>query len=339
MLVLVAGTIGYFNYQLTSIERFEVPVDEAESNEPRNYLLVGSDSRTALDPDDPANDRFLGDEQSGTEGSRTDTIMILRVDPAVGRAALLSVPRDLFVPIADTGNRNRINVAYARGREVLIDTIREDFDIPIHHYVEVDFVGFQKLVDAIGGVSLYFDEPVRDTGSGLVVETTGCVSLDGDQALAFARARHLEIENPSTGRWRPDESADSGRIRRQQHLLRRAIGKAVDTGLEDPGAIDDLVSVAVDHVGLDPTLALGEVYALAQRFGSFDAETLDTYTIPGVSIRTSGGASVLDMVERDAEPILNIFRGLPPETLTPPDGQRRRAQRDGNRGSGPRRLR
>ncbi|HAS09655.1 MAG TPA: hypothetical protein DCS55_03920 [Acidimicrobiaceae bacterium] len=319
VLLLSAAGASYLNVRFGQISRFDVAIDAADAGEPRNYLLVGSDTRDGLDPDDPADAQFFDDEGTFTEGTvqRTDTIMILRVDPEAGDAYLLSLPRDLWVPIADTGENNRINVAFSRGREVLVDTIRENFGIPIHHYVEVDLVGFRGLVEAIGGVPVYFSEAVRDDFSQLRVDSPGCVNLDGQQALAFARSRHLEIQDPDTGRWRTDPSGDLGRITRQQEFIRRAISKAVSKGLTNPVTLNELVGVGVEFVGLDPTLSASDIVSLGRRFASFDAESLQTFSVPAEPFRTAGGASVLDLDEREAERIFNIFRGLDPGELTP----------------------
>src|SRR5690606_28103644 len=125
-----------------------------------NYLLVGTDSREGLDRDDPDAEGFFGDGEVGCDC--TDTIMLLRIDPKEKQARILSFPRDLWLPISDTGKTARINSAHAHGEQVLVDTIEENFDLTVHHYVEIDFVGFGKLVGAVGGVPMWFDAPVRD---------------------------------------------------------------------------------------------------------------------------------------------------------------------------------
>lgn len=319
LLLTGAAAAGYLNYRFGQITRFDVAIDvPPASGEPRNYLLVGSDSRAGLDPDDPANAVFLNDESVSVDGpQRTDTIMILRVDPDEGTASLLSFPRDLWVTIAGSGEKNRINTAFTEGREVLMDTIRQNFGVPIHHYVEIDFVGFLGLVEAVGGVPFYFETPVRDTHSGLVVQDSGCITLDARQSLSFARSRYLEVYDYDSGRFRTDPSGDLGRISRQQEFIRRAISAAVAKGLTNPATLNDLVDLGVDHVGLDPSLDVTDILGLGRRFASFDAENLDTYSLPAEPFRTSAGASVLDLVTREAEPILNIFRGLDPDELTP----------------------
>ena len=319
VLLSTSTVLGYLNFRFGQITRIDVAIDvPPASGEPRNYLVVGTDSRAGLDEDDPANAVFFDDEGTiTTDGPlRTDTIMILRVAPDTGEASLLSFPRDLWVDIAGESGHNRINVAFTKGREVLIDTIRENFDIPIHHYVEVDFVGFLELVQAIGGVPFYFETPVRDEHSGLSVPEAGCVVLEPRQSLSFARARYLEYRDADSGRWRTDPSGDLGRITRQQEFIRRAIGKAVSKGLSNPATLNSLVDVAVDNVGLDPTLTVRDILGLGRRFAEFDADTLKTYSLPTTPFRTSAGAAVLALEEREAEPTLNIFRGLDPSKTT-----------------------
>ena len=126
---------------------------------------------------------------------RSDTILLVRIDPVAGTVKMLSFPRDLWVPIADTGQNDRINAAYGRGRQVLVDTIRKDFGVDVNNYIEVDFRGFKGLVDALGGVPMYFDTAMRDSNTGLNITQPGCVTLNGDEALAFARSRHLQFKD------------------------------------------------------------------------------------------------------------------------------------------------
>ena len=158
---------------------------------------------------------------------------------------------------------------------------------------------------------------MRDDYSGLRIDSPGCVNLDGQQALGFARSRFLEIQDPDTGRWRTDPSGDLGRMTRQQEFIRRAISKAVSKGLTNPVTLNELVGVGVDFVGLDPTLSASDIVSLGRRFASFDADSLQTFSVPAEPFRTAGGASVLDLDEREAERIFNIFRGLDPGELTP----------------------
>ena len=192
------GLVLYVYAKLGELVRFseqEVSVEEAAPQEPQNFLIVGSDSRENVDPNDPDFTDVLPGEVGG---NRTDTIILARIDPDNAQMQMVSFPRDLAVRISDTGERARINSAYGRGRQVLIDTISENFGIEINHYVEVDFTGFQRLVSAVGGVPIWLDTEYRDVHSGLAPIGPGCVTLDGPTALEFARSRHLAV--PRRGR-------------------------------------------------------------------------------------------------------------------------------------------
>lgn len=310
--IAAASGIGYVYWITGQFLRVDVPLDTASSQEPRNYLIIGSDSRENVDPNDPNAGAILG--PGAPDGKRSDTILLVRVDPVAGTVQMLSFPRDLWVPMADTGENDRINSAYGRGRSVLVDTIRKDFGVEINNYIEVDFNGFKGLVDAIGGVPMYFDTPMRDTHTGLDIETTGCVTLDPDQALAFARSRYLEFKD-SKGRWETDGSADLGRITRQQLFVRKALHKSLSLGITDLGTFTSLLNVAKDSVTIDQTLDRGDLFALVQRFKSLDPSQIEAYSLPVKNYTTKGGAAVLLMDQAAAQPTLDTFRGLEPSAL------------------------
>ena len=163
-----ASAVGYFYWKTGNLVQYgDVDVVEAAPQAPQNYLVVGSDSRDNIDPNDPTAGAFGSTSKVG--GKRADTIMIARIDPVALTAQLVSFPRDLWIPMADTGKPDRINAAYGRGRQVLIDTIQQNFGIEINHYIEVDFLAFRGVVNAIGGVPMYFDSAMRDTNTGLNV--------------------------------------------------------------------------------------------------------------------------------------------------------------------------
>src|SRR5262245_6849659 len=113
VLIVAVGALfaGYFNWRLGQIPRYDTNTSEAAEGEPENYLVVGSDSRDVIDEDDEDADGFLGDEATGS-GQRADVIMVLRVYPSGDRIEILSIPRDLWIEIAGTGRRQRINTAY-----------------------------------------------------------------------------------------------------------------------------------------------------------------------------------------------------------------------------------
>ncbi|MET0728441.1 MAG: LCP family protein [Acidimicrobiales bacterium] len=311
-LLLTAGGLGYAYSKYSRLARVQlgsVLTDRSSSSEPQNILLVGVDSAGNLDPDDPVR---AGREDLG--GLRSDTMMILRVDPTTEQAHLLSLPRDLWVPLA-SGGRQRINTAIEiGGPSELISTIEGYLGIPVNHYVQVDFAGFRGLVDVVDGIDVWFEAPTRDEQSGLSIEATGCVSLGPDEALAYVRARHLQTLEG--GRWRTDPTGDLGRMSRQQDFIVRALRSAVDEGVRNPVTADNLVDAALATVTVDDQLTADDIVGLASRFRSFRPDRLELHALPVVD-DTAGGAAILRLVDVTAQPILDLFRGTDREEVAP----------------------
>ncbi|MEZ5238417.1 MAG: LCP family protein [Microthrixaceae bacterium] len=312
VLIAALGLAGYTWWSYQQVERVDVDLAEVAHGEPRNYLVVGSDTRAGISSEDPDSGAFLGDD--APEGQRSDSIAILRVAPDDERIDVLSIPRDLWVTLPD-GTETRINAAYAESTQTLIDTIQSNLDIPIHHFAEVDFVGFQGLIDALGGVPMYFDSPVRDPNSGLSVPEAGCVELDGEAGLAFARSRHLSWKD-SNG-WHTDPTGDLGRISRQQMLMRAAIAKANTMGLDDIPRLKGLVDAALDSTRVDTGLGFGDILGLGRRFSDLDPQRLQTHSLVVEGDRTSGGASILRLDREASFLTLAFFKGeAPPSGVT-----------------------
>lgn len=314
-LVAAAG-LGYFHLKFAQLPRIElgnVLTEESGPTSAQNFLLVGVDSAEGIDPNDPIT---IGRE--GFTATRSDTIMLLRLEPGESRAHLLSILRDLWVPISCTGEEQRINTALeAGGAQCLVETVEQALDVPVHHYVQVDWLGFQRLVDAVDGVPIYFPNPVRDRNSGLLVETPGCVTLDPGQALAFARSRYYE--NFLEGQWQREGSADRGRVQRQQLFIRQALRRAVAKGVRNPIVLNELIDVGIESVVLDDQLSAKDIFQLGNRFRSFDPESLQTYTLPTADEVTPAGAAVQVLLADQARPALDVFRGQAPvgEELEP----------------------
>jgi LCP family protein required for cell wall assembly len=307
-----SGVFAYIWVKYGQIDRVDDIDLIADPGGAANFLLVGTDSREGLDPEDPDAGGFLGAE--GCEC--TDTIMVLRIDPKDKQAYLLSFPRDLYIPISGTGETDRINTAHAHGAQTLIDTIQDNFDIPIHHYVEIDFVGFERLVDAVGGIPMWFEAPVRDRHTGLDIPEAECQVLDGEQARKFVRSRYIEYLGDD-GEWHDDPTADLGRITRQQVFVRRSIDKAVSEGLTNPVTLNELVSAGVANVSLDEYLEARDLLAIGRAFADYDSDDLVSFSIPSEPLLTSAGARVEIPLMRKAQTALTVFRGLPPGTIAP----------------------
>ncbi|MFO7679675.1 MAG: LCP family protein, partial [Chloroflexota bacterium] len=255
---------------------FEVPKGAT------NILLLGSD--TPID---------------GKTAGRTDTIMIVTINPDGPTASMISLPRDLYVYIPGY-TMNRINTALARGEEVdyadggigmLKQTILYNFGIPIHYYAQVDFQGFQDIVDAMGGVDLAVscersdwrlispELDVEDPENWEVFTLEpGIHHLDGDLALWYARSRLL------------DPLSDWGRSRRQQQLLRAMFNQGLDLGLVKE--IPTLWTTYRDTVDTD--LDIGKMLQLATLAPAVRQNGIQNLYLAGKteSIVTPGGAAV-----------------------------------------------
>lgn len=316
VLLVVCGTAVYALVKYLSIERIgDLGVDSAAPNEPRNYLIVGSDKR---DPDGP-----MGPEDAeDIQGQRSDSLMVVRVDPAESEAATLSIPRDLVVPISGTGDEDRINSAYSIDRATLLDTIRDSLGIDVHHFVEVDFSAFETLVDALGGVDIWLDQAIKDERSGLYVDELGCVTVDGEQALAFVRARQLQYVTSSGGWSKPDPTADLGRIERQQVFVSQAISDALSQVKSNPARIPDLVDVGVGAVAVDDQMSVRDLIAMAEAMGDLDPDALESHELPVVE---RGDGATLAIDEEEAESVLKHFRA---------DTEDERTSNGGSTGSG-----
>lgn len=281
-----------------------------------NFLITGADNNDCVDPSSPFAGAF-GDRSAA--GERSDTIMIMRVDPTTNQAAVLAFPRDLWVPIHGSDGDNRINTAYVKNNPTkLIATIYDTFRIGIDHFVQVDFCAFKTLVDAVGGVSVPFEYPTRDRHTGLTVPTVGCFNLSGDHALAYVRSRHYEWLNPENSKWTEDGYADLGRVSRQQDFLRRVVAKALSTGVYTPSVARGLINTAQDYVVTDPDLTLEKMLEFAGVIRNLGQNNLRTYQIEAERETRDGNDVMIPRIGgRNMNTILEVFRGKAPLLAEP----------------------
>jgi LCP family protein required for cell wall assembly len=280
----------------------KVKIDTSVLEPGGNYLLVGSDSRSFVDSAQDAQ-RF-GSAQTQS-GQRSDTIMVAHVDGEKGTGFLLSFPRDLWVDIPGIG-RAKINAAFNAGPQRLIETIEQDFDVPISHYLQADFAGFRKIVDAIGTIPISFPFPAQDAFSGLRVNQAGCRRLSGQDALAYVRSRYYE--SFQNGRWRPDPTSDLGRIKRQQYFLRTLAHEALHTSQRAPWRGLSILDATLASLQRDPEFGFSSFRALAYAFHG-DNASIETFTLP-TRAQTIDGQAALVLDEKKAKPLLDRLRGI-----------------------------
>jgi LCP family protein required for cell wall assembly len=267
-----------------------IPVDGlASGGSPRHVLIIGSDSREGLTPEE---ERELSTGSGDVfTGERTDTIILLTIER--GRAAMLSFPRDLWVERCD-GSLGRINVATSiDGPSCLVETVAGVSGIRPHHVLRVTFGGFRDVVDAVGGVELCLEDAIADRDAGIDLPA-GCQVLDGADALGFVRVR--KIDN------------DLERIRRQQQFVQALARELTEPAvLLNPLALWRLSGQAGAAVQVDERMGVLDLARLGWAGRAVAAGELATYTVPVVPRTTSGGADVLELQQPEAEAVFQRF--------------------------------
>ena len=271
-----------------------------------NFLIVGSDSDPCVDPNSPWASAAAPERDS--IGSRSDSIMVMRVDPSTNQAAVLSFPRDLWVKVGSSNRR--INSAYVENDYTLLaQTMFDTFGITIDHYLQIDFCAFKKIVDAVGGVTVPFATRIVDAHVALDVPK-GCHTFGGDEALAYVRSRHLKSVDEN-GKKREDRAADFGRISRQQDFLRRMLQAALEKGLFNPTVARALIeSLQEDIVRDSGLLALDDVLSFAGVMRDIDPLSIRTYQVESTSLRVGDSAVQKPALKgENMKAILAIFQG------------------------------
>ncbi|GGW92146.1 LCP family protein [Streptomyces lomondensis] len=251
-----------------------------------NYLVVGSDSREGL------TERERKELNTGSaEGRRTDSVILLHT--GAGGTTMLSLPRDSWVTLPpyvdpDTGRSYRaapdkLNAAFSLGGpDLLVRTVERNTGVHIDHYAEIGFAGFVDVVDAVGGVDLCLDKPVRDKDSGADLPA-GCQTLDGAEALAFVRQRKQEAQG------------DLGRTRNQQKFLAALARKAATPStLADPSRSFPTLRAGLDTLIVDEETELPDLMSLfeALRKAASGGGRQLNVPVADPDLRTSKGSAV-----------------------------------------------
>lgn len=259
-----------------------------------NILLVGSDSR---DPDAPI------DQASKW---RADTIIVMHIPSSHDKAYLVSVPRDLYVPIpenagAECGNaeRGKINAAFAfGGLPLAVRTVECFTDVRIDHVMAIDFAGFKEVTDALGGVDLKVERNITSIHKPYRKFKKGVNHMDGAEALDWIRQRYQF----------PD--GDFARMRHQQDFMRALMDKAASTGtLTNPAKLNAFLKSVTSAVTVDEGFSLVD---MAVQFCNLRGENLQFITSPHNGSQTINGESV---VVSDREKALAMYRAMAGDTM------------------------
>ncbi|MDA8196749.1 MAG: LCP family protein [Actinomycetota bacterium] len=284
---LLLGALGsylYGQYLFSKVKKVSVSSETTQvAGQPLNILLIGNNTRTGLSPAEAA--AFGTAAQVG--GGRADVSMIAHFDPKNKSITLVSIPRDLFMPIPGTKKLQRVDAALnptaatgtAEDPNQLVKTIEYDLGIPIQHYVELNFDSFQGIVNALGGVKMYFPTPVKDAYSGLNITTTGCLTLNGSQALQVVRARHLQYQLPN-GTWGYDGLGDLSRTRRDHIFLQVLASQVKASGISNPVKDLSLLKSVLPFLTIDSQFTESEMLSLILTYRHSNPAATPTGTLP-----------------------------------------------------------
>ena len=288
------------------------PVADAHA---QNFLITGSDANACVDPSSPW--AGAADPARASFGSRSDTIMVMRVDPATRQAAVLSFPRDLWVDIPGR-SKNRINSAYVQNDySLLAQTLNANFGIGVDHYIQVDFCAFKRIVDGVGGVAVPFNTPIVDRNVGLDVGPKAgqtapfCHTFSGDEALAYVRSRHLRWVN-AKGETFEDRAADFGRVSRQQDFLRRVLQTALNKGLFDPTVARALIESLQKDIVTESGFTIDDMLKFAGVMRDVPPNSIRTYQVDSRATIVGGTSVRVPDIGTNMNAILAIFQGKAP---------------------------
>lgn len=269
--------LGRIAASLTKIDAFNGLTNRpAKVSSAVNYLIAGSDTREGLSKEELKKLR-VGSTKTAA-GKRSDTILLVHISKARDRAVIVSIPRDTFALIPEhtgtTGKKippqySKINSSFAwGGAPLLIQTVENMTSVRIDHYVEVNFTGFVRMVDALGGIEICTKRDINDPKSYLVLPA-GRHNLGGIDALRYVRSRDF------------DGLGDLGRMKRQQQFIGAMLRKATSVGvLLNPVKLLDFVSSGLKTVTTDPGLNQSDLITLGKELRNLSAKNVRTLTVP-----------------------------------------------------------
>ena len=292
-----------------------------------NILLVGSDNRNGLTRDQ-IRELWVG----GTEvaaGSRSDTMLLVHISKDRDSAVIISLPRDSLVTIPEhvssldktkmvPARQNKLNAAFSfGGAPLLIETLEGETGLRIDHYIEINFLGFTNIIDALGGIDVCVKKDIDDSKSDLQL-SAGLQTLDGIQALKYVRTRAF------------DGQGDIGRMKRQQEFMSAVLQKATSTGtLLNPIKLVSFFNAAIKTVTTDNEFNKNDLLTLGKQLKNLSADRVRTLTVPlsNANARAEGVGSVViwdsvlapDLFNRllNDQPIIDEIKATPSASASP----------------------
>ena len=292
-----------------------------------NLLLVGSDNRAGLTKEQ-IRELWVG----GTEvaaGARSDTMILVHISKARDRAVIISLPRDSLVTIPEhvsssdstktvPARQNKLNAAFSfGGAPLLIETLEGETGLRIDHYIEINFLGFKNIIDALGGIDVCVKKDIDDPKSNLVL-SAGLQTLNGIDSLKYVRTRYF------------DGQGDIGRMKRQQEFMSAVLQKATSSGtLLNPIKLVNFFNAAISTITTDNDFNKNDLLTLGRQLKNLSADRVRTLTIPlsTANGRAAGVGSVViwdsvlapDLFNRllNDQPIIDKVKATPSASASP----------------------
>jgi LCP family protein required for cell wall assembly len=294
VLIVVAGVASAYAY----IAGFEKKINRVTLADPEIGRVLQED---APPPGEPFYMLLMGsDRRPGEKWARSDTLIVARIDPKNRKVQLISIPRDTRVMIPGR-HLDKINAAASWGGPALaIKTVKEFTGLPISHYLAVDFQGFAKVVDAIGGVSFDVKERIHDPDAppwsrkNAVVEK-GYQKLDGFHALVLVRSRHQYADG------------DFSRMRNQQAFIKALAQQALS--FKNVFSAPAIIQAVSDN--LDTDMSTSDLVTLVQQFKGLKDGDIDAATMPGGNSFIDGLSYVVANESKFDAMLARMSKGLP----------------------------
>ena len=290
---------GEFEPEVLDPDLFDIEGEMAELRAARNLDLpfkpreFNPDSFGVPIPDDLFTSYLLlGTDASGFLAD----VIILALQPADGgQPIMVSLPRDLYVWNICKSTFTRLNAGMggcsgvASGMEMMAILVEDYTGMPIDHMARINFSGFAKLVNAMGGITICVEYPSRDPKSDLDIPQAGCAKATGSTALAWVRSR--QTEQLIDGEWIAVSGSDYGRQRRQQDVLFQLAGKAAS--FPSPASLTSRMSAVASSVRLDSSWSLISAVGAAWQYRGISKSSVVRFSIDATNYRTPAGAAVL----------------------------------------------
>jgi polyisoprenyl-teichoic acid--peptidoglycan teichoic acid transferase len=261
LIVIGAGIIGYYGYHLyDAINKAYQPSERLKSDKRPNAVDIS---------EDPVSILLMGVDKRQHDSGRSDTLMVMTINPKEKSVQMMNIPRDTYVEIPGHGY-DKINHAYAYGgTDLTIRTVEDFLDIPIDHYAKVNMEGFRRIVDELGGVTVHVPFTFEFRGE---LYEKGKMTLNGDEALGFAQMR------------KADPRGDFGRNDRQQQVIKGILEKG--TSVYAIPKLDNILKHVGENVVTD--ISPIEMIQLQRIYSEMDRKQMESIHINGTD-RTIGG--------------------------------------------------